>query len=313
MNAAEFSAPKVTVITLNWNGRNDTIECLASLQRLNYPNYQVVVVDNGSVDGSAATFRESFPQAIVIENSRNLGYAEGFNVGLHYAFQLGADYSLILNNDTLIDPDALLELVRVAEQDIQVGFVTGKVYSYGEPLMLQTVGRDNDPILLVGRHIGNGEVDHGQYDKMQELNFVDDVFLLVRMTVFEQVGGYDPTFFLMFEETDWCARVRRAGFKIVYTPKAKIWHKGNKSVSVGRSVTHQFYLSRNLIPFIRRNSTPHQFRRFMLRYLFSYKQPYAPREAWRLLRWGQYRLLAAHLRGIGSGLVWLLRNRQTGG
>jgi len=310
MSASSEQFPRVSSITLNWNGKDDTVECVASLRRLNYPNYDIVVVDNGSTDGSVSTLRAQYPDITIIENGRNLGYAEGFNTGLRYATQQKADYSLILNNDTVIDPSALAELVRVAERDPRIGFVSGKVYFYDEPNRLQTVGRLSHPVLLVYGQLGSGEEDQGQYDEVRECDFIDDVFLLVRQAVFEEVGGYDPTFFLMYEETDWCARVRRAGFKIAYAPSAKIWHKGHLGASSGRSPIHQFYLSRNSIPFVRRNGSRAQFRRFLLTYLFSYKPNYAPRIAWRLLRRGYYRLALAHLRGVGSGLVWLCRTQR---
>ncbi len=305
--------PKVYVIILNWNGKHDTIECIKSLKKVNYPNFEIVVVDNGSTDGSVSALRTKYPNITIIENGRNLGYAKGFNSGIRYALGKGADYFLILNNDTVIDPNALGELVRVAEKEHRTGFVSGKVYFYDEPNRLQTVGRSSHPILIVRDLIGHRELDNGQYDEIVERDFVDDVFLLVRRAVFEEVGGYDPTFFLMYEETDWCARVRRAGFKIMYTPFAKIWHKGNLETVTGRSTTHQFYLARNQIPFVRRNASPQRFRRFLMTFLFSYKPPYAPRQAWRLLKQGHFSLLAAYVRGIGSGLVWLLRNRHLTG
>jgi len=305
--------PKVGVITLNWNGKDDTIECVASLKKLNYSNYDIVVVDNGSTDDSVSALRAQYPDITIIENGRNLGYAEGFNAGIRYAAQQEADYFLIVNNDTVIDPDALGELVSVAEQDPRVGFVSGKVYFYDDPNRLQSVGRISHPLRLAGTLLGCGELDQGQYDEIREHDFVDDVFLLVRRAVFEEVGGYDPTFFLMYEETDWCARIRRAGFKIMYTPDAKVWHKGNLTAATGRSSIHQFYLTRNQIPFVRHNASPQQFRRFLLTLLFSYKPPYAPRQAWRLLKHGRSRLLMAHLRGIGSGLLWLWRNRHVTG
>jgi GT2 family glycosyltransferase len=293
--------PKVFAITLNWNGKDDTIECVASLQGLNYPNYEIVVVDNGSTDGSVPVLRAQYPDITIIENGKNLGYAEGFNAGMRYALQQGADYFLIVNNDTVIDPDALGELVGVAEEDPRVGFVSGKVYFYDEPNRLQTAGRLSHPVFIAGALLGYEELDQGQYDEVRECDFIDDVFLLVRRAVFEQVGGYDPTFFLMYEETDWCARVRRSRFKIMYTPDAKIWHKGNQGDTTGRSATHQFYLARNQVPFVRRNASPQHFHRFLRALLFSH----APRQIWRFLKRGHFRLLIAYLRGIVSGMSWL--------
>lgn len=301
--------PRVFVIALNWNGKDDTIECVASLKRLNYPNYEIVVVDNASTDGSVSALRAQYPDITIIENGQNLGYAEGFNTGLRYAYDNGADYFFILNNDTVIDSEALIELVRVAQEDEKIGFVSGKVYWHTKPDTFQTVGRYNHSMILAGLHVGSGEVDHGQYDEAQDYDFIDDIFLLVRREVYETVGGYDPNFFLYYEETDWCARVRRAGFRIVYAPAAKIWHKGfigNENITF--SPKRIFYLQRNQIPFMWRNASREQFAIY-LRHLLSK----LPRRTAGSVKRGQFAEMFAYLKGTGSGMVWLWRNRHVTG
>jgi GT2 family glycosyltransferase len=308
-NTIEEPFPLVYAITLNWNGKDDTLELLDSLRRLDYPHYRVVVVDNGSEDGSVEAIRRVFPDVIVIENGENLGYADGFNVGLEYAYQQGADYFLILNNDTMIDPSAMMALVKVAEQDGEIGFVSGKVYLYQDPDRLQTVGRHNDPMILAGNHVGGGEVDRGQYDRVQDYDFIDDVYLLVRREVYEDVGGYDPNFFLYYEETDWCARVRRAGYRIVFAPGAKIWHKGNISgASTTRSPERHYFMTRNRVIFMARNTSTRQLVRYLLWSLGS-----EALEAARYVKHGYFRHPIARLRGLGSGLLWLVKNGRTDG
>lgn len=300
--------PKVYAITLNWNGKDDTLELLDSLRRLDYPNHQVLVVDNGSEDDSVEAIGRMFPDVTVIENGRNLGYADGFNVGLEYAYRRGADYFLVLNNDTMIDSSAMMELVKVAEMDDDVGFVSGKVYLYDEPDTLQTVGRRYDPMILAGRHVGDGEVDVGQYDEVRDYEFMDDVYLLVRRKVYEELGGYDPNFFLYYEETDWCARVRRAGYRIVYAPGAKIWHKGNiGGPSTSRSPERHYFMTRNRVIFLARNTSV----RHVLRYLF-WSLGKELLDAARYVRHGYVRHPLARFRGLGSGIVWLLKNRGAG-
>lgn len=138
-----MSYPKAIVVTLNWNRKEDTIECLKSLLELDYANYEIVVVDNGSMDGSAQAIRQSFPNITVIENKENLGYSLGMNTGIKYALEQGVKYVLIMNNDTVIDKGALTELVKVAESDPTIGFVTGKAYfyRYSPPLIVVLVLR----------------------------------------------------------------------------------------------------------------------------------------------------------------------------
>jgi GT2 family glycosyltransferase len=302
MNENIEISPKVFIITLNWNGKNDTIECIKSLKKLHYANYEVVVVDNGSTDGSAAAIKAQFPDITIIENGRNFGYSEGFNTGLKHACAHGADYFLILNNDTIIDPDALAELVKVAQEDERIGFVTGKVYWYTRRDVLQTAGRKNHPLTLVGRHVGSGEVDHGQYDRVQDYDFTDDVFLLVRRQAYETVGGYDPIFFLYGEEADWCARVRRAGFRIVYTPGAKIWHKGlvgNENLPI--SSKRIFYLERDGIPFIRRNASQEEWKAYLRHLLIRF-----PYMLLHYAKHGRFGAMLGYFIGVSYGmfLVW---------
>ena len=121
---------KVTIILLNWNGKEDTIECLESLKHITYPNYEILLVDNGSTDGSVECFRERYPGMEIIENGENLGFAEGNNVGIRRAMDEGADYVLLLNNDTVVDPEFLGELVKVGESDPKIGIVGPKICYY---------------------------------------------------------------------------------------------------------------------------------------------------------------------------------------
>lgn len=301
MGAGNGRAPKVSVITLNWNGRDDTLECLASLAELEYPNFEVIVVDNGSADGSVPAFRALHPEVTVIENGKNLGYAEGMNAGLRHAYARGAEYLLILNNDTTVHPSLLSELVRVAETDERIGFLSGKVYFHAEPNRLQTAGRRAHPLLLVHELVGWGEIDHGQYDQLQEYDYLDDIFLLVRRRAYEVTGGYDPNFFLYYEETDWCARVRRAGFRLVYVPTARVWHKHGRSTGGDRGRNFVYYMARNQIVFIRRHSSGGHWARYL-----CYLGTSSPRRIVRWLRERRPDLAGAYLHGVASGLLWVL-------
>jgi GT2 family glycosyltransferase len=195
----------------------------------------------------------------------------------------------------------------VAETDLSIGFVSGKVYYYQDPNRLQTAGRVSHPILLVGDLVGRNEIDTGQYDKITAYDYLDDIYLLVRRRAYEETGGYDPNFFLYYEETDWCARVRRAGYKLVYTPKAKVWHKQGMSTGGVKSPTFVYYNARNQIVFMRRNTSLSHF----IRYLW-YLATSSPR---RMLGWvkrGKFNLLSAYIRGIGSGVLWLIKDGRRG-
>ena len=296
--------PKVVAITLNWNGRDMTLKCIDSLIQIDYNNYEIVIVDNGSTDGSVQSIRQRFPKILIVENERNLGYSEGFNIGINKAMNMGAEFLLILNNDTIIDPKALTELVNIAQSDDRIGFVSGKVYHYNRPNILQTVGKSTDPIKLVGSHIGADEEDNGQYDEIVDYQFIDDVFLLVSKKVIDKVGGYDNDFFLYYEETDWCARVRKAGFRIVFTPRAKIWHKGSMSSGGGTNPVNTYWNSRNRYLFMYRNGTHFQWFHFLFFNWFYY----LPISTLAKLVKGRIDIVKSLLIGNLSGLKWILRN-----
>ncbi len=298
------SLPKVFAITLNWNRKEDTASCIRSLRKMSYPNFEIVAIDNGSEDGSVAFLKQEFGDDIhIVANEKNLGYAEGFNSGINYAMEKGADYLFILNNDTKIDPEALTELVTVARRDETIGFVSGKVYYYDDTDVLQTVGKRTDPVTIVGPHVGEGETDTGQYEEEKDYEFMDDIYLLVRRVVVETVGIYSPEFFLYFEETDWCARVRRAGYRIVYTPKAKIWHKGSLSSGGGTNPVNTYWNARNRYVFIWRNGTKKQRKDFLLRNFFIT----IPRTVVVRLARFKFKLLSAFIKGNCSGLMWVLK------
>jgi GT2 family glycosyltransferase len=243
--------PQVTIIVLNWNGLNDTLDCLESLDQLDYENYEVVVVDNGSVDGSVPVIREQFPGVTIIETGENLGYAGGNNVGLRYAMVQGADYALLLNNDTVVDPTFLRILVDAAEVDPAVG-IAGPTICYQErPDIIWSAGGAIDWQRGSTRMVGLDERDEGQFGaEPRPVDFVTGCAMLVRRAVMEQVGLLDERFFAYYEETEWCVRVTRAGYKILHVPLAQMWHKISPSARADSPLVH-YYMTRNRLLFLK--------------------------------------------------------------
>ena len=182
--------PEVAVITLNWNGEQWLGDCLSSVLAMDYPNFDVIVVDNGSMDRSVELIRAEFPHVHIIKIGRNLGYGRGLNPGLEYAAEHGAEYFLIMNNDTVIDKAALSALVDIAQSYPKAGFVSGKSYYFDHPDILHTVGKKEDTICWNGDHIGVGEKDIGQYETIEERVFLDDVMMLVNRKMYDEVGGF---------------------------------------------------------------------------------------------------------------------------
>ena len=297
--------PRVLVLILTFNGRHLLEESLPSYLANDYENFGVVVIDNGSRDDIQEWVQLSYPTVHVLRSDRNLGYSLGFNLGLDYAFNSQkADYAIVTNDDVRADPKVIAELVKVAESDSKIGFVTGKVYYYDDPNKLQTVGKHEDPIRWNGGHIGNREIDQGQYDKVSERAFVDDVYTLVRRELYYETGGYDGTFKFECEEYDWQARAKNLGYKIYFTPHAKLWHKVSMTLGKGSPIL-TFYDVRNPMIVLLKYKDPLFFRRY-----FRLHVKEAVRAS--LVAMKQLRPLVslAVWRGLFSGVTWGVRHRK---
>lgn len=243
--------PQVVIIILNWNGLADTLECLASLTRLDYPACEVVVVDNGSTDGSVEAIQKRFPALTLIENGKNLGYAEGNNVGLRYALAQAADYALLLNNDTEVAPDFLLQLVDAAEADSLIGIAGPTIYYHERPGVIWSAGGAIDWRRGKTWMVGLNTPDVGQFGVApREVDFVTGCALLVKRAVMEQAGLLDERFFAYYEEVEWCVRTRRLGFGIIHVPKARVRHKIPLDARDSSPFVH-YYVTRNRLLFLK--------------------------------------------------------------
>jgi GT2 family glycosyltransferase len=235
--------PRIVAVVLNTNRRDDTLACLESLARLDYPDRAVLVLDNASTDGSAAAIAAAHPDVRVLPLTENRGYAGNNNVGIAAALEMGADWVLVLNEDTILDPACFTELMRVAATDERIGVLGPLVYHHDEPAVIQSAGG-----LMNGRweawHRGQNEDDTGQFAAPQDVQWISGCAILVRREVIAQVGPLDERFFYYWEETEWCVRAGRAGWRVVLVPAARIWHKGVKrDYRPGPSVA--YYNTRN--------------------------------------------------------------------
>jgi GT2 family glycosyltransferase len=255
--------PKVVVILLNWNNAHFTAPCIRSLQKSDYPNMQILVVDNGSKDGSPELLQNDFPEATLIRNSENLGFAAGNNVGIHAALETGAKYVLILNNDTEVDPGLVRELVSVCEKDDSIGISTAKMYFMNPSNVIWFAGSTVNLWTGTFRHIGCGEVDHGQFDAVTEPGFATGCCFLIRTDLLKKLGGFEESFFIYAEDLDLSVRCRKAGYRIVLNPRAKLWHKESGTMAKNTRDGHRakttplqhYLIARNGIFVVRRNAS----------------------------------------------------------
>ena len=261
-------APKVSIIVLTWNNYKDTKECLESLAKLEYPNYEIIVVDNASIDGSEEKLKREFLQHIFIKNEENLGYAGGNNVGIKYAMENHADYVLLLNNDVIVDKRFLEPLVLIAQEDADIGVVGPKVYYYDKPNLINFAGSRINFWKGSTPHIGSGEIDKGQYEEVKEEDYQDGCAILMKSEVINRIGLLDEKYFIYWEETDFCCRARQAGYKIMNVPQSKIWHK--ISSTMGRESPNSIYYStRSRIIFMRKFARAYHWVAFFPYFIYS--------------------------------------------
>ena len=231
----------------------DTVECLRSIEKCSYPAYEVVVVDNGSTDGSVERLKKDFKDVVYIENKENLGYTGGNNVGIRYAIGKGAEYIWLLNNDTTMKVDALIRLIEAADKDPLSGLLGPKILQMENPEHAYAMmGRLNMWFPWPDRM--EGEDESKVTGEAVCVDFLSGSALLVKRKFVDKVGLLDERFFFYWEENDWCERGRKAGFSSVFVPDAVVYHKGGGTSGKGWNEFTAYYLVRNWIFFMRKHA-----------------------------------------------------------
>jgi hypothetical protein len=247
-------AARVLIIILCHNGVELTLACLDSLRRLPRGQADVLLVDNASTDGTAATLRARYPEVTLIETGANLGFAAGNNVGLRYALERGYEWALLLNNDTEVAPDLLDQLLAICA-DPTIGVAGPTIYYHDRPDVIWSAGGAID--WRRGRSIMRGlDLPYpGQDQQPQDVAFVTGCALLARCAALAQAGLLDERFGMYYEETEWCVRITRAGWRCVYAPRAQMWHKIRPAQ---QAVAPQiiYYMTRNRLLFLRLTRAP---------------------------------------------------------
>ena len=202
------------------------LEALASIKGMTYTNFEMMVVDNGSADGSQDAVRSKYPEVLLIENGRNLGFGEGNNVGIRKALEQNADWVFLLNNDIIVAPDLLSQLMEAAVTEPQAGILGPKIYYHSKPERIWYAGGKINFFTGMVSHRGLREVDRGRYDKLEQTDYVTGCALLIKREVLTQIGMFDPVYYPIYsEDADLCVRAARAGYRNYYVPQAHLWHK----------------------------------------------------------------------------------------
>jgi GT2 family glycosyltransferase len=254
------TGPKVFVIILNWNLPGDTIDCLRSVLETSYPLLEVVVVDNASSDNSVDRIRKRFPQMPLIQSGENLGYAGGNNLGIRYALEKNADYILLLNNDTLVQKSLIDHLVDFSLEQPSIGILGPAIYYYHPAQRFWRLGARYGWAGPIPLEIGRDALDRNQFSDPFQVDYVTGCAMWVRSELFMKLGLLDDTFFMYYEDADFCHRARQAGYAIYVVPRAKMWHKVSGTSGKEKGIA-LYYQARNRLIFYNRINKG--FNRFM--------------------------------------------------
>jgi GT2 family glycosyltransferase len=237
--------PRLFTIVLNWNGMEDLMECLRSIKNSTYYN-DIIVVDNGSTDGSVSAVAQLFPDAAVIETGKNLGFGAN-NVGISRAIQDGADYVLLLNNDTWVDPECFGRLIQVAEKNPQVGILSPRICYYSDPELIWYDGGSLEKVngFWKHRHVNENAHVATVSDEAREVDYICGCAMLIRRKVIEHIGGLNSQFFMYWEDGDFSLRAKNAGFRLLHVPSAIVLHKVSRSSGGSESPDVLYYMERN--------------------------------------------------------------------
>ena len=253
----------VAVIILSWNRKDDTIETIRSLVKCNTKGFrlEILVVDNGSADDSVEAIRKLKIKNLKLKiNKSNLGFAEGNNIGMRDALKRGFDYIALLNDDTSVDVNLVKNIIVEHKNHPDAGAISPKIYfakgfeyhkKYTDSELGKVIwyaGGDIDWNNIYGSNHGVDVVDHGQFDKVRETDFATGCFVMYKANVLKEVGLYDKRFFAYMEDADHAQRIKKAGYKVLYSGKGWLWHKVSQSSGIG-SELNDYFLTRNRMIF----------------------------------------------------------------
>jgi hypothetical protein len=254
------SDPRVAVLILTWNRVDELVPCLQSFVENDYPNTEVIVIDNGSEDASVETVKRDFPWVTLIENGTNLGFCRGNNVGLRYVLERGIEYVMLLNSDTMLLPGLIRELVTVLRSDPRIGIVGAKNVLMENPEFTWGLyGKVTWGPMLV-KTVGRFARDERRQDPPRDVDWVIGNACMMSREALEKVGLFDEEFWQCNEDTDWCYRARKAGFRVVYVDRAAILHKGGSSADLSNKkiFSYGYFIGRNAFTFARKHGNVFQ-------------------------------------------------------
>lgn len=285
----------VSAIVPTYNIKKIAMECIDSIVKQDYPNIEIIVIDNGT-DGTYKAAKKKYPQIKGYQSETNLGSTGGQNAGLKLA---KGEYLWFIDHDNILNTDMLSKLVELAESDPKIGVITPKIFIWEKKDYVWSAGGSVN--MLTGINITREGIDTGQFEEIEEVEIATANFL-VRREAIDTVGFYDDIYWLTYEDADWCARLRKAGYKVMYHPKAICYHKFpylDKMAGKRRWLARAYLTARNKIIFMRKNSP--YWPLFALSYpawfvLYSYQA----------IRYQDLKALWNFYRGMYDGFTWAI-------
>ncbi|MCM8709411.1 glycosyltransferase family 2 protein [Clostridium sp. SYSU_GA19001] len=297
---------KTIIILVNYNNFTDTIQCVNSLKKLTNKNYEIVIVDNGSQNNSVEEIKKSLPNIKLIETGKNLGFAGANNVAIKYGLENNADFYLLLNNDTIVEPDFLDNMMEIFKNYSKVGIVGSKIMYYGNKKLIWYAGGKVNWLKFRVEHFGLKEIDKGQYDNESEVDFITGCNMLIKKEVLENIGLLEEDYFMYYEDVDFCIKAMMKGYKLIYTPKAVIYHKVSVASGGEDSAFAIKWNTRNKIIFM------NKFKKKVK--LFSYLVSIAGISVSNIKKWimykikGDYNRASALVEGTIEGIRYIFKN-----
>lgn len=237
-------AYKVSIILVNWNGSKDTIKCIESINKSHFNDYRIIVVDNGSTEENLRILKSTNLKFDLYEAKKNLGYTGGNNLGISKAMELETEYVMLLNNDTLIEEDAITKLLNSADNKKDVGIFSPKIYFYPEIDLIWSADTKFNKLTLIGKMIGYKKSDLDKYNHSKFVDYVTGCAMLIRKEVIEKIGILDDNFFATCEDIDYCLRAKSYGYNILYEAGATVYHKEAASSGSYDSPQYIYYTTR---------------------------------------------------------------------
>jgi len=289
-------SPLVYAVTVNWNRADDTLDCLTSLSDSTYDNLKILVVDNGSSDGSPEIISREFPTVEQIHNSENLGFAKGYNIGMRHAMEAGADFIFIINNDATIARDTITNLFQ--NSNPKTGILAPLINYTDFPTLVWSSGGITNSWTLEKRDPLFDKEDSDDWDPVLTRDFVTGCAMLLPRKTLSQVGYFDEDFHMYYEDMDLCLRVRKSGLEIFVIPGAKAWHKIARSSGGLDSPNERYWMARSSVRYFRKHAHPLQ-----KPLIFIWRLLSALRTSIRLSGTNRKKALKAYWEGLRDGLM----------